>query len=318
MSVSIVSCNYVCNSCGARRSINLDSRVHQNRRDLKIQGLASYIDIHIDQKKTGRDHGVRLFIDPQYNVRSNDVIRIRKTEKRSTGLPSPKLTPILKKFSTELFSCKSLQLESKHHNIKIVVNNSIEELANKKTGVIELASDYETVNLKIEYLESEVSAESTLYLIQWGKILLHWVEFTGRFQYNFVAPLLRIIDQNFVRPPTVTDELVISILLDAHATIYAFDTEIDLDKVLHGSVITFPAFDEKESFKEITGLDIDVLSSVSSRLRNGEYLDLSLLNEEIEKSLPPEKWSSARDSLVQFIVELIRIDAIGFSVSYLQ
>ena len=319
MSSAIVSCNYICNSCGARRSVNLDKRVHQNRQDLKIQGLASYIDIHSNQDVPGADHGVRLFIDPNYQVRSNDPIRIKEAVRnKKGGLPSPKIRAIKKTFKTELFACKSLKLVSKSHNMEIIVENTIEELNLKKSGIIDLASNYETVNLKIEYIESEMSAESVLHLIQWGKILLYWIEFTGRFQYNFVSPILKIIDQNFTRPPTVTDELYISILLDAHATIYALNTEIDLNSVISGSVITFPAFDEKDSFKEITGLDIDVLSSVSERLKSGEYIDLSVLNEEIEQTNPEELWNDARDSLVQLLVELIRVDAIGFSVSYLQ
>jgi len=319
MSSAIVSCNYICNSCGARRSVNLDKRVHQNRRDLKIQGLASYIDIHSNLDVPGADHGVRLFIDPNYQVRSNDPIRIKEVlRNKKGGIPSPKIRAIKKTFRTELFVCKSLKLVSKSHNMEIIVENNIEELNLKKSGIIDLASDFETVNLKIEYIESEMSAESVLHLIKWGKILLYWIEFTGRFQYNFIPPILKIIDQNFTRPPTVTDELYISILLDAHATIYALNTEIDLNSVIRGSVITFPAFDEKDSFREITGLDIEVLTSVSERLRSGEYIDLSVLNEEIEQTNPEELRDDARDSLVQLLVELIRVDAIGFSVSYLQ
>ena len=80
--------SYLCSSCSQTRNLNIDKVVHLQRRELEINGLASYIDVHA--RKDGTDpHGSKLFIDRNFHVRTNNALKVKTVAKSASAIPMP-------------------------------------------------------------------------------------------------------------------------------------------------------------------------------------------------------------------------------------
>jgi hypothetical protein len=318
---SIKSSTYICPDCGSKRTINIDEQIHFNRRDLKNKGLAAYIDIHKNYNDLeSQEHGVRVYVDHNFNVRSNDLIKVNalKTDKISFELPTPKL--LIKNYTYELEfnSWNSIVIESKIHNLQVNFINSLEHIKDKKTKVLTIESPFGTTKITVNFLPTEIGEESIVYLIMWLKELAKWIELTSKMQSAFLLSLFKIIDINNIRPPTITDELIISILLDSYASIRLI--EAPNEQILLYKTVEVFDYDENV-FKTTVGIDFNTLRIITELLRDGESKTIEeLYNHLIDSSdnLTDDNVAVKAETLAQIIIDLIRLDSIDYKVSYIQ
>jgi hypothetical protein len=236
--------SYICSKCKTKRDVIVDQMMHLSRAELKQNGLAPYIDIHENLKTSSQDeHGMRIFVDTHFHVRSNDpMVRdepIHEITAKLPGLPMPKMAINNKKILYNSISWNSLELTSESHNMGFFLINPDPSLTETDNKVISINSPLNTIGVKINYQESRLSKEYLENCNEWLSHLIKWIELTASLNIYIIPSLLFYIDIQHVRPPSVSDELIISILIDASAQIHARSPDINVNQIMDDST-NFP------------------------------------------------------------------------------
>ena len=309
---TIKSCQYICNYCSVKRSVHIYKEIHLNRQDLTEQGLATYVDVHENDKKLEKgEHGVRLFIDANFSVRSNTPILETKIQEESfTPRPVIKLFPTVYKFNMRIF--KFLKIESPNHMVSITIENPFNKFENSE--VLNITSPFNTVTLTAKYNLRNDSQEAIENLEKWSTMLVKWIEHTGRIQSIFLPSIINLIDANYDKEPMPVDELSISVLLDAHTTIYLNNQEDSLSAYF----INKSDNNEATQGEGFTQNEKHVINTISSQLKNRKIIDLKTLSNEVLKDTESAQKMKKITILVTILDFLIKEDYIGYHVSYLQ
>ncbi|MHA2091920.1 MAG: hypothetical protein ACW98K_13795 [Candidatus Kariarchaeaceae archaeon] len=281
--------SYICSKCKTKRDVIVDQMMHLSRAELKQNGLAPYIDIHENLKTSSQDeHGMRIFVDTHFHVRSNDpMVRdepIHEIAAKLPGLPMPKMAINNKKILYNSISWNSLELTSVSHNMGFFLVNPDPSLSETDNKVISINSPLNTIGVKINYQESRLSAADLENCNEWLSHLVKWIELTASLNIYIIPSLLFYIDIQHVRPPSVSDELIISILIDASAQI-------------------------------LLGLNLEAFSIITQYLRINKYLSIMQLVRNLGQ--PSELQEQYLSTFVHLFFDLFRKDIIEYRVSYL-
>lgn len=301
-------CSYICKVCQTKRTVNIDGGLHLQREELMRTGLASYIDVHRDVNHSEKEeHGMKLYIDINFKVRANDQISLKLQPIRS-NLPIPTLKRQQHHVTAHFSTWNTLLLTSKTHNLDFSAVDS--QQSNEGGTQLDILSPHQSISLSLN-ISKHVTEEFILNLMGWFKNLIKWIELTAELNTAFLLPLLHYIDSNNIRPSTVTDELVLSVLLDKTAKIQLLEPPKNKSNILKNSAITFPDFNEEEAFISSTGIDMPGLQKISDILIDGEEHHIINLLKICTTSVEV-------NTLVQIIIDLLRINKIIYHVSYLQ
>lgn len=313
--------SYVCSICHASRSVIVDESMHLNREELKKNGLASYIDIHHDFKKDeAEEHGVKLYVDFNFGVRSNDPINLRtpKPIKPSkvpvVGIPAPAINLHIEKLLEHSITWNSLELSSYSHNVGFFLVNVMPSTSNIDNLVVEIKSPLESVIANVTFQASILQDEQIAYSTKWMTILVKWIELTASLNIPLIPSILRYIDYNHIRMPTLTDELIISILMDNTAMISLKKSDMDLKAVFSGKYNI--SKNEEEGFFSLAGMNYRSLAIVATKLESELFIRIEDIVSELLKN-GGELVQKYIDSFTFLFFDLFRDDALEYKVSYL-
>ena len=313
----IRACRYVCSYCNMPRLVNVDPETHGKRRDLKNNGYAIYVDVHENHKnKKIGEHGVRLFIDANFDVRTNSLIHIEKPKKLAFSLPKPKINIEMVTYSSQLVICESLKLKSTIHNFSLKLENLFN--FNKKVNSIKIESPFKSVKLDIKHY-IPLSSQTTIdNLKTWCEVLLKWIEYTGKLQIEFIPTILKIIDANHKRSPHIDEEFIISVLIDEYAQIFLHDENPNLFSHILINSTVLSQINNSGNSNEFDKTDPATLKKVSEFLNANKIVKLSDLVSNTVAGKNSEAKMKQIDKLAGVVANLIREDLIAYKVSYLQ
>ncbi len=296
---------YICGTCKKQRKLTLNADVHLKRRELSINGLASYIDIHTDSK--GKRHGAKLFIDPNFHVRTNSPLKLKKPSPRSSTGPAIPLPGLKTKNLTTRFNWDSwdrLELNLKGENIKFLleIEDSAKEDARSKNR-ISTASELESVTCEVKPSIEDQSPEMLEYMEGWLRKLCDVIELASSLHIEIVPEILRYIDHHVHRRITYNDEIVMSILVDRAAILIP-------DKTTMMMVSKYgPAM-------KLIGLDPSKLGRIAEKLCEQDQFSMidiqKILESELAKGAELEE-----EVIVLSLFYLLSLDAFGYRLSYL-
>lgn len=205
--------SYMCTKC--RQTINfvMARDVHLQRKELEINGLASYIDVHAD--KEGVDHGLKLFIDPNFHVRTNHELGA-KLGKKTSAIPMPgiKTTNLTTNYPWKTWV--RLELDLKQENLKffLELDKSQKDTKNMVSSEINTYSTLRLIECKMEALVHEKATASFHYLSKWMQSLCNSLELAASIHIDLIPEVLRYIDTHSYREITNIDRTIIAILID--------------------------------------------------------------------------------------------------------
>ncbi|OLS25092.1 MAG: hypothetical protein HeimC2_19640 [Candidatus Heimdallarchaeota archaeon LC_2] len=296
---------YICGTCKKQRKLTLNADVHLKRRELSINGLASYIDIHTDSE--GKRHGAKLFIDPNFHVRTNSALKLKKPPASSSGGPSIPLPGLKTKNLTTRFnwdSWDSLELNLKGENIKFLLeieDSGTEE--NRSITIISTKSELESVTCEVRPTLEDQSPELLEYMEGWLKKLCDVIELASSLHVEIVPEILRYIDHHVYRRITYNDGIVMSILVDRAAILIP-------DKKTLKMVANYgPAM-------KLVGLDPAKLARIAETFCEQDQFSMV----DIQKILDSEMAKGAEleeEVIVLSLFYLLSLDAFGYRLSYL-
>ncbi|MHA2249560.1 MAG: hypothetical protein ACXAD7_04310 [Candidatus Kariarchaeaceae archaeon] len=311
--------SYLCSSCNTKRDVIVDQSMHLSREELKKNGLASYIDIHEDfNTEREGEHGTKLFVDTHFHVRSNHpMVKVKNIQasqqtKKLPGLPLPKVSINNQKILYNSISWNSLEISSQTHNIGFFLINPEPSQFATDNRVINVNSPLDTVNAKITFQESKLSRDFLKNSLEWISNLVKWIELTASLNIVIVPSVLFYIDIHHVRAPSVSDELVLSIMIDASAQILLRHFEENLEDII-GIESNFPY--KKDSYFPLLGLNMEAFKFVSSQLELREYQNIITIVHKLQDlSTVPEQYVS---TFVHLFFDLFRNNSLDYRVSYL-
>ena len=210
---------YICGECKKQRNLTINADVHLKRRELTINGLASYIDIHTD--KNGIRHGSKLFIDPNFHVRTNSAIKVKNVAPVQTSGPAIPLPGLKTKNLSTKFNWDSwdkLELNLKNENIIFQLDMvETEELRTSSKVVISTSSELESVSCEVHPSVDDILPESLEYMDGWLRTFCNVIELASSLHIDLVPEILRYIDHHVHRRITYNDETIMGILVDKAA-----------------------------------------------------------------------------------------------------
>jgi hypothetical protein len=296
---------YICSVCKKQRNLTIDADVHLKRRELTINGLASYIDIHADD--SGMRHGSKLFIDPNFHVRTNSAMKVKKElEAHAVGpavpLPGLKTKNLTTKFNWD--SWDKLELNLKNENLKFQLD--MEEMDDRdgiSQVVISTSSELESVSCDVNPSVEDISPESLDYMEGWLRTLCNVIELASSLHIDLVPEILRYIDHHVHRRITYNDEIIMGILVDK-AAILIPDKETMKMVARYG-----PAM-------KLIGLDPVVLGRIAEKLCEQDQFSMidiqKILESEITKGTELEE-----EVIVLALFYLLSLDAFDYKRSIL-
>jgi len=296
--------SYLCGECGATRNLNIDKDVHLQRRELEINGLASYIDVHARKDGTN-PHGIKLFIDGNFHVRTNNVLKVKTPAKsKPSAIPMPgfKTKNLTTKYDWK--SWTKLELEIKTDNLKFVLELDREMDDSEVGHSMTVSSELGSVICTLDAVIDENSAEMTDYIEGWIQSFVNSIELASSLHRDLIPEVLRYIDHHVHRRITYSDEIIISILIDK-SSILIPDQETMTMIAKYGPAMS------------LIGLDPDKLSTIAMKLT--EYDQFSMID--IQKILESEIDQEAEleeEFVVLALFYLISLDAFDYKLSYLQ
>lgn len=296
--------SYLCESCKQTRNLSIDSDVHLNRRELTINGLASYIDVHVDKEGKKR-HGIKLFVDPNFHVRTNNVLKVKAPQSPVSSGPSIPMPGIKTKNLTTRFAWDSwnrLELELKSERLKFeLIDETINE-KNQDTD-ISIVSELGSVSCRLNPIIDDDSPEIMEYMISWITSFCNSIERASSLHIDLIPEVLRYIDHHVHRCITYNDEVIITILIDK-ATILIPDKKTMEMIANHGTAIT------------LIGLDHESLRSIARKLCEQDKFSMvdiqKILGDELKKGTELEE-----EEIVLALFYLISMDAFDYKLSYL-
>ena len=307
--------SYICVSCRTQRSVIVDKDLHLDRDELKINGLASYIDIH-DNGSPETEHGVKLYIDAHFIVRSNSVLMSpRKKINRTTSLPSLP-SPVVSLHSIKLVypskSWNSLEISSNQHNIGYFVINTDPSISPEDKITEHLESSLGTVTATISFYREHLSLQELSNSKAWVEIMLEWIENTASLHAKMLPSIIRYIDKHTNSPPNVVDQLSIPILLDKSAKIQLKDNRQILQEIV-STTIQNPM--NIGMFYPDKSVDYETLFLIKDKLSKRGFISMSSCVQGMLKEA--SNFDKALDAFVLFFFELVQQDSINYKVSHL-
>lgn len=295
--------SYLCSQCGQTRKLNIDRDVHLQRRELEVNGLASYIDVHADKGGTSR-HGIKIFIDKNFHVRTNNVLKIKSVAPKTGAIPMPgfKTREISTKYDWN--SWLDLELEIKTENLKFVLELDRELEQNQTTSKITAESELGSVICSIDALTDDPSAETLLNIEGWIKSLVNSLELASAIHVDLIPEILRYIDHHGHRRITYTDEIIVSILIDKSSIL------IPDQKTMKMIAKYGPAM-------SLIGLNPEQLSKIADKLCEYDQFSMIDIREILESELEVES-ELEEEFIVLALFYLISLDAFDYKLSYLQ
>jgi hypothetical protein len=296
---------YICGVCKKQRKLTIDADVHLKRRELTINGLASYIDIHTDE--AGVRHGSKLFIDPNFHVRTNSAMKVKKElPVHAVGpaipLPGLKTKNLTTKFNWD--SWDKLELNLKNENIKFQLDmEEMDDIDSISQVVISTTSELESVSCDVNPSIEDISPESLDYMEGWLRTLCNVIELASSLHVDLVPEILRYIDHHVHRRITYNDEIIMGILVDK-AAILIPDKETMKMVARYG-----PAM-------KLIGLDPIVLGRIAEKLCEQDQFSMidiqKILESEITKGTELEE-----EVIVLALFYLLSLDAFDYKRSIL-
>ncbi|MCE7736151.1 MAG: hypothetical protein GPJ54_14815 [Candidatus Heimdallarchaeota archaeon] len=255
---------YLCTECNETRNLSVNATVHLNRRELKINGLASYIDIHSDT--TGRNkHGAELVIDGNFHVRGFSIMKVKEPEKKSL-IPSPvkKKTEQLIISSWSSWNDLILDLKTKGIIFKLSTEEKIAGLGEKK---IIITSELQTVCCEIQIPLNPASVGIIENIKEWITIFINFIESASSLWKRNIPDLLHFIDRNSYRRINQVDVAFLKTMLDDSA-------------IIRPHSATIRNFKRYVGMLEFQNLSNDILKIIVDYLHNYEEVALiSVINE---------------------------------------
>ena len=296
---------YICVECKQTRSLNIDADVHLKRRELSINGPASYIDVHAD--KEGNRHGVKLFIDPNFHVRTNNVLKIKREVKLPTGpgpsipMPGMKTKNLTTKFAWSSWSRLELNLKAEGITFVLEVEN---KNSSSKIPSVSTSSELGAVTCSADPVVEEDSDEVIEYMDGWLTSLCNSLELASSLHMDLIPEILRYIDHHVHRRITYNDEVIINILVDKAAILIP-------DKTTMQMVSKYgPAM-------KLIGLDPVSLGKIATRLSKEDQFSMVDIQKILENEMDKES-ALEEEVIVLAMFYLISLDAFDYKLSYLQ
>ena len=206
--------SYLCVTCSQTINFGMDAEVHLARQELKINGLASYIDVHPD--KEGKDHGIKMFIDPNFHVRTNHKLEPKSAQKKKSLVPMPgfKTTNLNTKYPWKTWA--KLELSLNTENIKFFLELDREASTEEHTikSEIQTTSTLGLVDCKVDAIVGENEFQSFEFIATWMQSLCNSLELAAAIHVDLIPEVLRYIDTHVYRQITKMDETIIAILID--------------------------------------------------------------------------------------------------------
>ncbi len=204
---------YECVVCGQTINFTLEKEVHCRRGELKTNGLASYIDVHAD--KDGNDHGVKLFIDPNFHVRTNHKLKA-EDDKPKSAIPMPgfKTTDINTAYPWRTWGDLTLDLKAEKLRFRLKLDREANTDDHTISSEIVTSSTLGLVDCKVDAIVHENAAVSFQYISQWMQSLCNSLERAASIHVDLIPEVLRYIDTHTYREISSADETIIAILID--------------------------------------------------------------------------------------------------------
>ncbi|MCE7736773.1 MAG: hypothetical protein GPJ54_17960 [Candidatus Heimdallarchaeota archaeon] len=304
-SENIKMVGYICGVCKKQRKLTIDADVHLKRRELTINGLASYIDIHTDQN--GLRHGSKLFIDPNFHVRTNSAIKMKTTAPVKTSGPAIPLPGLKTKNLSTKFNWDSwdkLELNLKNENI-IFHLDMVESDTTTTTSnlVISTSSELESVTCEVHPSVDDILPESLEYMDGWLRTFCNVIEIASSLHIDLVPEILRYIDHHVHRRITYTDEIIMGILVDKAAILIP-------DKDTMKMVARYgPAL-------KLIGLDPTILGRIAEKLCEQNQFSMTDI-QQILKSEIATGTELEEEVIVLALFYLLSLDAFDYKRSIL-
>lgn len=294
--------SYLCASCGQTINFGMDEKVHLQRQELKISGLASYIDVHED--KNGRSHGLKLFVDPNFHVRTNHKLELNE-EKSSSPIPMPGFKT---KNLTTNYPWKTwvkLELELKKENLKffLELGKDAHDREHMVNSEIKTVSSLGLIESKIDAIVHENATISFQYISQWMQSLCNSLELAASIHVDLIPEVLRYIDTHSYREISHLDRVIIAILIDRASILIPNKDTIKMLKK-YG-----PGLD-------LIGLNSHQFTKIATKLSEFDQFTMrdiqDILKEEIDDDAELEE-----EIIILALFYLLSMNAFDYKLSYL-
>lgn len=295
---------YICQTCKQQRNLTLDGDVHLKRRELTVNGLASYIDIHADSN--GNRHASKLFIDPNFHVRTNNALKIKNNSSAlgagpAVPMPGLKTKSLMTKFDWD--SWKELKLMLLDENLTFLLEPKNGETDTSGLTSITANSELGSVTCEVIPIPDHNSPEIEEFMRGWLTGLCNSIELASALHVDLIPEILRYIDHHVHRRITYNDEIIIGILVDKAAILIP-------DKSTMKMVAKYgPAM-------KLIGLDPIKLGKIAEKLCEQDQFSMvdiqKILESELEKGAELEE-----EFIVLALFYLISLDAFDYKLSYL-
>ncbi len=312
--------SYLCAQCRVKRDLVVDQQKHLSRRELTLNGLAPYIDIHENTKDPELpEHGMQIFVDFNFQVRSNNpmIKKARTPNKMSIpGLPTPSIDINQTKMSYKSQSWNSLNLSSQVHNMGLFIINQDPTLTPEDGFISDFESQLKSVSIKVNYRTSLLTEEFIYMSHQWLMLLAKWIELTASLNTILIPRLLIYIDQNVAKAPDESDELSISILMDASAAIKLVKNVGNLQPIKHSINALIEHWKDFKYKNTVLGLNIPIYEFFLTVLNSGKFIEIIHIIE-VVKSVEETVRNQFIDTFILTFFDLFRSNNIEYMVSYL-
>lgn len=291
---------YLCTVCNDTRNLFVNSKVHLNRRELKINGLASYIDIHFDP--LGRNkHGAELSIDGNFHVRGFSIMQVKEPAKKSL-VPSPITKKTQKTISSSWRSWNSLNLnlKTKGLELKLITENKVD---NKLEKNISISSELGTVICDLIIDLNPTSVGKIDHIKEWISTFINFIESASSLWIDNLSNLLLFIDKYAYRRINQVDVPFMKAMLDDSAIIKPHELTI---KVMTRYVKTM---DLRGSSKEILQIIVDYLA---------QFDEIPLIRAFNEINIRVKNEFKDETNLLEYYYQLFLHDSIDYFLSYLE
>lgn len=296
---------YICGVCKKQRNLTIDADVHSKRRELTINGLASYIDIHTDLD--GVKHGSKLFIDPNFHVRTNSPMKVKNAAPvQSVGpsipLPGLKTKNLSTKFNWD--SWDKLELNLKTESIKFQLDMAeIDEGSTTSQVVISTSSELQSVTCDVHPSVEDISPESLEYMDGWLRTFCNVIELASSLHIDLVPEILRYIDHHVHRRITYNDEIIMGILVDK-AAILIPDPDTMKMVARYGPAL------------KLIGLDPTILGRIAEKLCEQTQFSMIDIQKILESELSKDT-ELEEEVIVLSLFYLLSLDAFDYKRSML-
>ncbi|MCY3410496.1 MAG: hypothetical protein INQ03_02560 [Candidatus Heimdallarchaeota archaeon] len=292
---------YECAVCNQTINFTMEKAVHLERQELKINGLASYIDKHAD--KAGNDHGVKLFIDPNFHVRTNHELKIEEKKKSAIPMPGLKVTEISSNYPWKTWARLDLELKSEKVKFALNLDREASEKDHTISSKIQTQSTLGLVECSVDAIVHENASVTFQYISLWMQSLCNSLELAASIHIDLVPEVLRYIDTHTYREITPADKKIIAILIDKASILYPKRDTIEMLQK-YGPGLTLIELSSAQFTKiaiKLSEFDKFTMRDIQDILKD-EMIENAVLEEEV---------------IILALFYLLSMDAFDYKLSYL-